>query len=107
MSPLFAPTEGLHASGGRVTFAPGADSAWHTHARGQLLATTDGIGWVQEAGGPKLEIRAGDVVWTPAGVKHWHGATATTSVTHIAIQEPGDGRAVDWLEPVTNEQYAH
>ena len=107
VTPMFSPAVGLHASGGRVAFAPGARSAWHTHGHGQLLIIVEGTGWVQEAGGPKLEVHAGDVVWTPPGVKHWHGATATTSMTHIAVQEPFDGRAVDWLEPVTDDQYAH
>lgn len=106
VTPLFSPDDGLHASGGRVTFAPGARSAWHTHGHGQLLIIVDGTAWMQEAGSPKQEVHAGDVVWTPPGVKHWHGATATTAMTHIAIQEPLDGRAVDWLEPVTDEQYA-
>lgn len=102
---LFSPANGLAASGGRVTFQPGARSAWHTHGHGQLLIITDGTGWVQEEGAQKIEVHAGDVIWTPPGVKHWHGATATTAMTHIAIQEPVNGQAVDWLEQVTDEQY--
>ncbi len=84
---------------------PGARSAWHTHPLGQILIVTDGVGWVQQWGGPVQVIRKGDIVWIPAGVKHWHGATPTTTMTHIAFQEQLDGRAVDWLERVTDEQY--
>src|ERR1700740_384140 len=84
---LFAPQGQSRTSGGQVTFEPGARSAWHTHPLGQILIITDGTGWVQEWGGPVREMHKGDVVWIPAGVKHWHGATPTTSVTHIAIQE--------------------
>lgn len=93
------------ASGGRVTFEPGARTAWHVHPLGQVLIVTEGIGWVQEQGGPKREIRAGDVVRIGPGVKHWHGATATSSMTHIAIQEQLDGRTVEWLERVSDEEY--
>ena len=92
-------------SGGRVTFEPGARSAWHTHPLGQILIVTAGTGWIQQWGGPKEEIREGDVIWIPPGQKHWHGATATTSMTHIAIQEQFDGKAVEWMEKVTDEQY--
>jgi len=102
---LFDAQEGARASGGRVTFQPGARSAWHTHPLGQVLIVTSGTGWVQEWGGPKQEIREGDVVRIPAGRKHWHGATATTSMTHIAIQEQLDGQVVEWLEKVSDEQY--
>ena len=88
-----------------VSFAPGARSAWHTHPRGQLLIVTDGVGRVQQWGGAVEEIRSGDVVWTPPGVKHWHGASPTAAMTHIAIQELVDGKAVEWLEKVTDEEY--
>jgi len=102
---LFDAKEPSRSSGGEVTFQPGARSAWHTHPLGQILIVTDGVGWVQQWGGPVQVIRKGDVVWIPAGVKHWHGATPTTTMTHIAFQEQLDGRAVDWLEKVTDEQY--
>ena len=88
-----------------VTFEPGARTAWHTHPLGQTLIVTAGCGWAQRWGGPIEEIRPGDVVWIPAGEKHWHGATATTAMTHIAIQEQLDGAAVEWLEYVSDEQY--
>jgi quercetin dioxygenase-like cupin family protein len=88
-----------------VTFEPGARSAWHTHPLGQNLIVTSGCGWTQCEGGPKKEIRAGDVVSCPCGKKHWHGATATTGMSHIAIQEALDGKAVEWMEKVTDEQY--
>ncbi len=88
-----------------VTFAPGARTAWHTHPLGQTLIVTSGIGWTQREGGPKEEIRPGDVVSFAPGEKHWHGATATTAMTHIAIQEALDGKAVDWLEHVSDDQY--
>jgi quercetin dioxygenase-like cupin family protein len=101
---LFDAKEPSRSSGGRVTFQPGARSAWHTHPLGQILIVTDGVGWVQQWGGPVQVIRKGDVVWIPAGVKHWHGATPTTTMTHIAFQEQLDGRAVNWLEKVTGEQ---
>lgn len=88
-----------------VTFEPGARTAWHTHPLGQMLIVTAGLGWAQREGGPKEEIRPGDVVWFPPGEKHWHGATATGAMTHIAVQETLDGRAVDWLEQVSDQQY--
>ena len=102
---LFSGHDPARTSGGKVSFAPGARSAWHTHPLGQILIVTDGAGWMQQWGGPVEEIRKGDVVWIPPGVKHWHGAAATTSMTHIAIQEQLDGRVVDWMEKVTDEQY--
>lgn len=102
---LFDAKEPARSSGGQVTFQPGARSAWHTHPLGQVLIVTDGVGWVQQWGGPVQVIRKGDVVWIPAGVKNWHGATPTTTMTHIAFQEQLDGRVVDWLEKVTDEQY--
>ena len=88
-----------------VTFEPGARTAWHTHPLGQRLIVTAGCGWVKCADGPKREIRPGDVVVCPPGEKHWHGATATTGMSHIAIQEALDGKVVDWLEKVTDEDY--
>ena len=103
---LFAAHPPSRVSGGSVTFEPGARSAWHTHPSGQTLIVTAGVGWVQRWGGPILEMRPGDVVWIPPGVKHWHGAAATTGVTHLAIQEAVDGHNVEWLEKVTDDQYA-
>jgi quercetin dioxygenase-like cupin family protein len=91
--------------GGIVTFEPGARSAWHTHPLGQTLIVTAGVGLVQQWGSPAQEMRPGDVVWIPPGVKHWHGASSTTGMTHIAINEALDGKAVDWMEKVTDEQY--
>jgi quercetin dioxygenase-like cupin family protein len=88
-----------------VTFEPAARTAWHTHPLGQTLHIVRGTGRVQTWGGPIREIRAGDTVWIPPGEKHWHGAAPTTGMTHIAIQESLDGKVVDWLEPVTDEQY--
>lgn len=102
---LFTAEAPARASAGRVTFEPGARTAWHTHPLGQVLIVTEGTGWVQEWGGPKLTIQAGDVVRIAPGVKHWHGATATSPMTHIAIQEQLDGRSVEWLEKVSNEDY--
>ncbi len=91
--------------GGIVTFEPGARTAWHTHPLGQTLIVTSGTGWVQREGGPVEEIRPGDVVWIPPGVRHWHGATATTAMSHVAIAEALDGKSVDWMEQVSEEQY--
>jgi 4-carboxymuconolactone decarboxylase len=91
--------------GAFVTFEPGARTAWHTHPLGQTLIVTAGHGWVQNEGGPKEEIRLGDIVWIPPGEKHWHGATAALGMTHIAISEALDGKTVDWLEQVSEEQY--
>ena len=91
--------------GGIVTFEPGARTAWHTHPLGQTLIVTAGVGRVQKWGDSVQEIRPGDVVWIPPGEKHWHGATSTTGVTHMAIQEALDGKNVEWLEPVTGAQY--
>ncbi|WP_241693561.1 cupin domain-containing protein [Caulobacter sp. SSI4214] len=105
VTPLFSASPPTRATGGQVTFAPSARSNWHTHPAGQILIVTSGVGWVQEWNGEKQQIKPGDVVWTPPGVKHWHGASATTGLTHIAIQENVDGRNVDWLEPVTDDQY--
>jgi quercetin dioxygenase-like cupin family protein len=93
------------ASGASVTFEPGARTAWHTHPLGQTLIVTAGSGLVQHWGGRVQEIRAGDTVWIPPGVKHWHGASATTAMSHIAIAEALDGKIVEWLEKVGDEQY--
>jgi quercetin dioxygenase-like cupin family protein len=90
---------------GIVTFEPGARTAWHTHPLGQLLIVTSGCGWTQCQGEAKQEIRAGDTIWCPPGHKHWHGATPTTAMTHIAIVECLDGKGVEWMEKVTDAQY--
>ena len=92
-------------SGAFVTFEPGAHTNWHTHPLGQTLLIVAGVGWVQREGEPKEEIRPGDTVWFAPGEKHWHGATPTTAMTHVAIVEKLDGKDSDWLEPVTDEQY--
>ena len=105
VDPLFQPHDPARAVGVWVTFEPGSRTAWHTHPLGQTLIITAGAGWAQRWGGPIEEIRPGDVIWFPAGEKHWHGATATTAMTHIAIQEQLEGRAVDWLEHVSDDQY--
>jgi quercetin dioxygenase-like cupin family protein len=105
IDPLFqAPNPALVQSAS-VTFEPGARTAWHTHPLGQALIVTAGCGWAQHEGGPVGEIRPGDVVWFAPGEKHWHGASPTNAMTHIAIQERLDGKVVDWLEHVTDEQY--
>ena len=101
----FRAAEPARAGGAFVTFEPGARTAWHTHPLGQTLIVTMGCGWVQVDGGLKEEIRPGDVVWFPSGVKHWHGATDTQGMTHIAISEALDGKTVDWMEHVTEQQY--
>jgi len=88
-----------------VTFEPGARTAWHSHPLGQHLIVTTGMGWVQQEGGEKQQIKPGDVIWTPPGVKHWHGATAANGMTHIAVQEALDGKSVNWMEHVSDEQY--
>lgn len=92
-------------SGAIVHFEPGARTAWHTHPAGQTLIVTEGIGWTQIAGGPKLEFTAGDILWCPAEHKHWHGATPHESMTHVAIQESLDGSPVTWMEKVTDDEY--
>lgn len=102
---LFPANDPSRTSGGKVTFEAGARSAWHMHPFGQILIVTEGTGWIQQWGGPIEEIRKGDVIWIPAGVKHWHGATPNTAMTHIAIQEELNGKAVEWMEKVTDEQY--
>jgi quercetin dioxygenase-like cupin family protein len=105
IDPMFDRSDPARVSGASVTFEPGARTAWHTHPLGQTLIVTSGCGWVQREGGPVEEIRPGDVVWFPPGQKHWHGATATTAMTHIAIQEKLNGSPVAWMEKVTDEQY--
>jgi quercetin dioxygenase-like cupin family protein len=104
IDPLFQANAPARASAASVTFEPGARTAWHTHPLGQTLIVTAGCGWAQRAGGPIEEIRPGDVVWFPPGEKHWHGAAPTTAMTHIAIQEQLDGKVVDWMEKVSDEQ---
>ena len=99
------PTDTLAASGALVAFEARGRTAWHTHPAGQTLYVTSGSGWVQEWNGKKTEIKTGDIVWTPPGVKHWHGGTATSPMTHVAIQALANGKNVDWMEPVTDEQY--
>ncbi|RWK68509.1 cupin domain-containing protein [Mesorhizobium sp.] len=105
IDPLFQAPEPARVGGASVTFEPGARTAWHTHPLGQTLIVTAGLGWVQREVPPVEEIRPGDVVWIPPGVKHWHGASATTAMTHLAIQESLDGKPVEWLEKVSDEQY--
>ncbi len=105
IDPLFAAIAPTRAAGNFVTFEPGARTAWHTHPLGQVLIVTFGCGLAQRDGGLIEEILPGDVVWFEPGEKHWHGASATTAMTHIAIQEALDGKAVDWLEKVSDEQY--
>ena len=102
---LFRPQEPARTSGAYVTFEPGARTAWHTHPLGQTLIITAGFGWVQREGAAIEEIRPGDVVWFPPGEKHWHGATPVTAMTHIAITETLDGKNVDWMEKVSDDQY--
>jgi quercetin dioxygenase-like cupin family protein len=105
IDPLFQAPDPARVRGASVTFEPGARTAWHTHPLGQTLIVTAGCGWVQREGGPVEEIRPGDVVWFSPGEKHWHGATATTGMTHTALQEALDGKVVDWMEKVSDEQY--
>jgi len=105
IDPLFEAAEPGRAVGASVTFEPGARTAWHTHPLGQTLIVTAGFGRAQREGGPIEEIRPGDVIWFPPGEKHWHGASPTTSMTHTAIQEKLDGKTVDWLEKVSDDQY--
>jgi quercetin dioxygenase-like cupin family protein len=105
IDPLFQAPDPALVAGAAVTFEPGARTAWHTHPLGQTLIVTAGLGWAQREGGAVEEIRPGDVVWFSPGEKHWHGATATTGMTHIAIQERLNGSVVEWLEHVSDEQY--
>ncbi|MGX5666746.1 (R)-mandelonitrile lyase [Rhizobium daejeonense] len=106
IDPLFQAQEPARVAGTSVTFEPGARTAWHTHPLGQTLIVVSGLGLVQREGGPIEEIRPGDVVWFPPGEKHWHGASPTVAMTHIAIQEAQDGKVVDWMEHVSDEQYS-
>jgi quercetin dioxygenase-like cupin family protein len=106
VDPLFQADAPARVAGASVTFEPGARTAWHTHPLGQTLIVTAGLGHAQTWGGPVEEIRPGDVVWFPPGEKHWHGASPATAMTHLAIQERLDGKAVEWLEHVTDDQYA-
>lgn len=105
IDPLFSVKEPSRVGAASVTFEPGARTVWHTHPLGQHLIITSGLGWVQEEGAPVQEVRPGDVVWFPPGVKHWHGAAPETAMSHVAIQESKDGSPVDWLEKVSDEQY--
>jgi quercetin dioxygenase-like cupin family protein len=105
IDPLFQAPDPVHVQGASVRFEPGARTAWHTHPLGQTLIVTTGCGLVQSGGGPIKEIRPGDVIWCPPREKHWHGATPTMAMTHIAIQEHLDGKVVEWMENVTDEEY--
>jgi quercetin dioxygenase-like cupin family protein len=105
VKPLFDINASRNFSSAEVSFTPCARTAWHTHPGGQTLIVTAGTGWVQQWGGQRQDISVGDVIWTPPGVKHWHGATSDGAMTHIAIQSFVDGRPVDWMEHVTDEQY--
>ena len=105
IQPMFESPEPARARGASVTFEPAARTAWHAHPLGQTLIVTSGLGWAQREDGPIEEIRSGDVVWFSPNEKHWHGATPTKAMTHIAIQEALDGRVVDWMEKVSDEQY--
>jgi quercetin dioxygenase-like cupin family protein len=105
LDPLYTAQLPARVACASVTFEPGARTAWHTHPLGQTLVVTAGMGWTQCEGGPIVEIRAGDVIWCPPNHRHWHGATPTTAMTHIAIQEALDGKFVEWMEHVADEQY--
>jgi quercetin dioxygenase-like cupin family protein len=102
---IATPSDPSRLNAASVHFTPCARTAWHTHPLGQTLIITAGLGWVQREGGPVEEVRPGDIVWFPPGLKHWHGATPTTAMTHIAIQESLNGKNVDWMEKVNDEQY--
>lgn len=105
IDPLIKTEEPARVQGASVTFEPGARTAWHTHPLGQTLIVISGVGWAQRWGGPREEIRPGDVIWFAPGEKHWHGATASNGMTHIAVQEALNGSPVDWLEQVSDQQY--
>jgi len=105
IDPLFEAPEPARVRGASVTFEPGARTAWHTHPLGQTLIVTSGLGWAQRWSGPIAEIRPGDVIWFAPGEKHWHGATPTTAMSDIAIQEALNGKMADWMEKVTDDQY--
>lgn len=102
---LFAPDGARTFGGATVTFEPGARTAWHTHPAGQTLVVTEGHGWVQADGEPRRDLKPGDVVWTPPGVRHWHGATTKSGMTHVALQGAHEGQVVDWQEQVSDAQY--
>lgn len=106
LDPLFSKRASTKAAGALVTFEPGARTAWHTHPAGQTLIITSGLGWVQKEGGPVEEVGPGDVVWFAPGEKHWHGASPNKSMSHIAIQEEVNGEVVNWMEKVSDAQYA-
>ena len=106
IDPLFQPNGHRRAAAAKVTFEPNARTAWHTHPLGQTLIVVSGVGWAQREGGPIEEIKPGDVVWFAPNEKHWHGASATLAMTHIAIQEELNGKVVEWMEHVSDEQYA-
>jgi quercetin dioxygenase-like cupin family protein len=105
IDPLFQPNEHRRAAAATVTFEPGARTAWHTHPLGQTLIVISGVGWAQKDGGPVEEIHPGDVVWFGPNEKHWHGASPTIAMTHMAIQEQLNGKVVDWMEKVSDQQY--
>jgi quercetin dioxygenase-like cupin family protein len=105
LDPLNTAAAPARVSCASVTFEPGARTAWHTHPLGQTLVVTSGCGWTQCEGGPRYEIRPGDVIWCPPNHRHWHGAAASTAMTHIAIQEALDGRFIEWQEHITDEEY--
>ncbi|TMI90847.1 MAG: cupin domain-containing protein [Bacteroidetes bacterium] len=105
IDPLFTANESRRGAASSVTFEPGARTAWHTHPLGQTLIVTAGCGWIQRDGGPVEEIHPGDVIWFSPGEKHWHGATSTTALTHIAIQENLNGKVVEWMEKVSDQDY--
>jgi quercetin dioxygenase-like cupin family protein len=107
IDPLFAANEARRSASANVTFDPGVRTAWHTHPLGQTLVITAGCGWVQRQGGPFEEVHPGDIVWFEPNEKHWHGASATNGMTHMAIQENLNGKVVDWMEKVTVEQYKY
>jgi quercetin dioxygenase-like cupin family protein len=106
IDPLFQPNGHRRAAAAKVTFEPGARTAWHTHPVGQTLIVLSGVGLAQRDGGTIEEIRPGDIVWFAPGEKHWHGASPTIAMTHIAIQEELNGKVVDWMEKVSDEQYS-
>ena len=105
VDPVWPADDHIHAAGANVTFEPGARSAWHTHPAGQYLVVVSGVGRTQEWGKPVQDIRPGDVVWCPPGVKHWHGASPTTAMTHLSVAGTVDGKNVDWMEKVSDAQY--
>lgn len=105
IDPLFQPNEHRRAAAAIVTFEPGARTAWHTHPLGQTLVVVSGVGWAQKEGGPVEEVRPGDIVWFAPNERHWHGASSTIAMSHIAIQEQLNGRVVDWMEKVSDSQY--